>query len=255
MSRHHTILLASGVAFTTALGLLPSLVVVVAVYGLVASPSDVENHLAGLTDALPENVSELLITELQGVTSISSANITIGLAIGLLGAAYATSSVVNSLVIAIRVAHEQPSPHNWVQGRLFALRLSALGLLSTATMLWLVVVLPPVLRATRLQGSVDAIIDIARWPLVVVTSCGALAVLYRVVADQRGKRLGISAGAVAGTAIWVLSTYGLSLAYDNIDRLQSTFSTLGAVGALLIWLYLSALAALIGAEVDGQLRS
>ena len=55
---------------------------------------------------------------------------------------------------------------------------------------------------------------------------------------------------MAGTIMWVLSTYGLTLAYDNIDRMDSTFTSLGAVAALLVWLYLSALSVLVGAEID-----
>ena len=255
ISDHHTMLFASGVAFTSALGLVPTLVVIVAVYGLAASPSDVEGNIADLTNALPDTVRDLIVEELQGVTTTSSAKITVGLVVGLFGAAYAVSSVVNSIVIAIRVAHEAPSPHNWVQGRMFALRLSAVGILSTAVTIWLIVALPRVLDAAKVTGSVDLILDVTRWPAVVLTSCGALTLLYKVVAGQRGDVLGISAGAIVGTGVWVLSTYGLSLVYDNVDRLQSTFSTLGAVAALLIWLCLSALAVLIGAEVDAARRT
>ena len=54
-----------------------------------------------------------------------------------------------------------------------------------------------------------------------------------------------------GTTIWVLSTYGLSLAYEHIGQLESTFGSLGAVAVLMVWFYLSVLSALVGAEVDG----
>ena len=52
----------------------------------------------------------------------------------------------------------------------------------------------------------------------------------------------------------VASTIGLSFVYDHIDRLDSTFGSLGAVAALMVWLYLSAFAVLVGAEVDGLLH-
>ena len=51
--------------------------------------------------------------------------------------------------------------------------------------------------------------------------------------------------------MWVLSTYGLSVLYDHLGRLEATLGTLGAVAVLMAWFYLSALSALIGAEVDG----
>ncbi|MCB0991396.1 MAG: YihY/virulence factor BrkB family protein [Acidimicrobiales bacterium] len=250
MSRHHTMLLASGVAFTSALGLVPTMVVVVAVYGLVAEPSDVEAHVSQLAGALPVNARALIVSELQSVTAIGNAKISIGLALGLLGAAYAVSSVVNSIVIAIRVAHDMDSPHSWLTGRLFALRLSALSVLATAALIWLVVVLPPVLEAWSAGESLHTALSVMRWPVAVIISCVAIALLYRSVVGSLDGVLVISHGAMAGTIMWVLSTYGLTLAYDNIDRMDSTFTSLGAVAALLVWLYLSALSVLVGAEID-----
>ena len=114
ITRHHTMLIAGGVAFSCVLGLVPALIAIVAVYGLVASPSDVESNLEPLIEALPAEASELLIDQLKNVTLVSDAKITIGLLIGLLGVAWAVSNILNSMVMGIRIAHEMPSPHTWV---------------------------------------------------------------------------------------------------------------------------------------------
>jgi membrane protein len=255
ITEHHTLLVAGAVAFSSVLGVFPALIAVVAVYGLVASPSDVESNVAPLTEALPPEASDLLVDQLQNVTDIASAKMTIGLIIGLIGVGWAISNVMNSLVMAIRIAHEVPSPHNWVQGRIFALKLSLVAVLATAAMIWLVVVLPPVLDRTNVGGAFRWGLSIGRWPIVIVLSATGLALLYRAVVGYRtGRYHAISVGAVVGTAIWVLSTYALSVAYDYIGRLESTFGSLGAVAALMGWFYFSAFAALVGAEVDGVLH-
>lgn len=255
ITAHHTMLVASGVAFSCVLGILPALLAVVAVYGLVASPSDVESNLAPLVDALPTEAGELLIDQLQNITSESSAEVTLGLAIGLVGVLWAVSSALNAMVMAIRIAHEMPSPHTWLKGRIFALKLSVVAVVATAAMIWLVVVLPEVLANSNLGDAINWALTIGRWPLVVLTSATGLAVLYRVVLGHRpGGRRTISIGAFVGTLIWVLSTFGLSIVYSYIGRLDSTFGSLGAVAALMVWLYLSALSALLGAEVDGALH-
>ncbi len=252
ITEHHTMLVAGAVAFSSVLGILPALIAVVAVYGLVASPSDVESNLAPLTEALPDEAAQLLVDQLQNVTDVDSTQITIGLAIGLVGVAWAVSNVINALVMAIRIAHEMPSPHNWIQGRIFALKLSLVAVVATAAMIWLVVALPPVLDRTNVGGLFRWVLSIGRWPIVLLVSATALALLYRAVVGHRtGRYHAISIGAIIGTAIWVLSTYALSLAYAHIGRLQSTFGSLGAVAALMAWFYLSAFAALVGAEVDG----
>jgi membrane protein len=255
ITRHHTMLIAGGVAFSCVLGLVPALIAIVAVYGLVASPSDVESNLEPLVEALPAEASELLIEQLKNVTAVSDTQITVGLVIGLAGVAWAVSNILNSIVMGIRIAHEIPSPHTWVRGRIFALKLSLVAVLATATMIWFVVALPRVLDRADLGGATRWAISIGRWPLVAVISATALALLYRIVAGHRtGRYHAVSSGAVVGTAAWMLSTYGLSFAYDHIGELESTFGSLGAVAVLMVWFYLSVLSALVGAEVDGLLH-
>jgi membrane protein len=252
VTAHHTMLVSSGVAFTCVFGLIPAMIAVVAVYGLVASPADVESHLRPLIEALPKDAGDLLITQLQNVTQVDTAKITIPLALGLIGVIWAISSALNAMVMAVRIAHEMPSPHNWLQGRIFAMKLSFVAVLATAAMIWLVVVVPQVLDRANVGGVYRWALSIGRWPLVMFLSMIALALFYRAVVGHRtGRYHFISVGAIVGTGIWVLSTYGLSVVYGYFGRVESTFGSLGAVAALMAWLYLSALAALIGAEVDG----
>ncbi len=255
ITEHHTLLIASGVAFSCVLGLIPALVAVVSVYGLVASPSDVESNLEPLTDALPQDAAELIVNQLRNVTEISSSKVTVGLVIGLVGVAWAVSNAVNAIVMAVRVAHEMESPHTWVQGRIFALKLSLIAVLVTVSSIWLVVALPEVLDRDALGGDLERLLQIGRWPAVILISALSIALLYRAVVGVRsGRYRFISVGAVSGTVIWVASTVGLSIVYNYIGRIDSTFGSLGAVAALMVWLYLSAVAVLVGAEVDGLLH-
>lgn len=255
ITEHHSLLIASGVAFSSVLALLPALVGVVSVYGLVASPEDVESNLGGLTTALPEEAGDLIVRQLRNVTEISSSQVTIGVVVGLVGVAWAISNAVNAVVMAIRVAHEMPSPHTWLQGRIFALKLSLVGVLATASSIWLVVALPEWLDEYRVGSELERWIQVLRFPAVIITSALSIALLYRTVVGHRSGRYPfMSIGAITGTFIWVASTVGLSIVYNYIGELNSTFGSLGAVAALMIWIYLSAVAVIVGAEVDGLLH-
>ena len=63
MSDHHTLLAAAGVAYFFALALVPTVVAIVSIYGLVAEPHEVADQLEPLTDALPGEISKLVVTQ------------------------------------------------------------------------------------------------------------------------------------------------------------------------------------------------
>lgn len=249
---HHTMLVAAGVAFYSMLALIPALIAVVAVYGLVADPSDVEPQLQRLTEALPRDAANLLISQLESVTSAEPVGITLGLAASLVAVLWAISNAMNALVMAIRIAHERPSPHNWFQGRVFALWLSLVAVVVVAATLWLVVALPQVLGSADVATRIRQAIEIGRWPLAVLVSGLAQILLYRTVLGRReGTWHSITLGVVSSTLIWVGGSVGLSVFVNNVGRVESTFGTLGAVAVLMVWLYVSAFAVLFGAEIDG----
>lgn len=250
---HHTMLAAAGVAFYCALAVVPALTGVVAVYGLVASPDDVAEQLEPLTDALPAEAGELLVAQLEAVTRVGSAGNAIGLAISVVGVLWLISNAVNAMVMSIRLAHERRSPHNWIQGRIFALTLSAVAVVVVAAVLWLVIALPAVLDGTRADAWLESLLQVARWPAVIIVGVASQTVLYRLVLGPGALRYRVSIGAFAGTAMWIAGTAAMGVFMSNVDRLESTFGSLGTVAVLLFWFYLSALAVLLGAEIDAAM--
>jgi membrane protein len=256
VTAHYTMLIAAGVAFYCALASIPALVAVVAVYGLVADPQDVQSQVRPLTEALPQEAGDLLVAQLESVTSTPRVGVTVGLALGVIGLTWAVSNALNAIVMAIRIAHERPSPHNWVQGRWFAIKLSVAAILVVSVMLWLVVALPELLAERQLPGGgvVDDVVLYGRWPLVLIVSALSQAILYRLVVGRRYRSVHlVTLGASASTIIWVAGTIGLSMFVSNFTRLESTFGSLSAVVVMLVWFYVTAFAVMIGAEIDGLL--
>lgn len=249
-------LAAAGVAYYALLALVPALVAVVALFGLLAERDDVRDQLAPLTDALPSEAADLLVAQLESVTEAGQASTTVGLVLGLVGVLWLLSNAVNALVIGIRLAHERQSPHNWVQGRWFALRLSLAAVVVTTIMLWLVVALPRLLDLAELGDTLDGLIRILRWPTVLGFTAVSIGALYRSVLGRRtASLLPITAGVLSATGVWVGGTAVMTLFASEADRLADTFGTLGAVAVLLVWLYVTALAVLLGAEIDAALHT
>lgn len=253
VSDHHTLLAAAGVAYFFALALVPAVVAIVSIYGLVAEPHEVADQLEPLTDALPDEAGKLVVTQLRGVTSIGEGRVGISLAIGLFGLLWLVSNAFNSSVMAIRIAHARRSPHNWVQGRIFALKLSLVAMVVTTVVIWSVIALPRTLEAAGLTDGARPWLEVARWPLVLVLASVSLGWIYRMVVGP-ATRTGARVVAVGiGGIIWIGGTFGMSVAAASADQLQATFGSLGAVAVLLIWLYLSASSMLLAAEAESVL--
>ena len=253
VSDHHTLLAAAGVAYFFALALVPAVVAIVSIYGLVAEPHEVADQLEPLTDALPDEAGKLVVTQLRGVTSIGEGRVGISLAIGLFGLLWLVSNAFNSSVMAIRIAHARRSPHNWVQGRIFALKLSLVAMVVTTVVIWSVIALPRTLEAAGLTDGARPWLEVARWPLVLVLASMSLGWIYRMVVGP-ATRTGARVVAVGiGGIIWIGGTFGMSVAAASADQLQATFGSLGAVAVLLIWLYLSASSMLLAAEAESVL--
>lgn len=253
VSDHHTLLAAAGVAYFFALALVPAVVAIVSIYGLVAEPHEVADQLEPLTDALPDEAGKLVVTQLRGVTSIGEGRVGISLAIGLFGLLWLVSNAFNSSVMAIRIAHARRSPHNWVQGRIFALKLSLVAMVVTTVVIWSVIALPRTLEAAGLTDGARPWLEVARWPLVLVLASVSLGWIYRMVVGP-ATRTGARVVAVGiGGVIWIGGTFGMSVAAASADQLQATFGSLGAVAVLLIWLYLSASSMLLAAEAESVL--
>ena len=255
VSEHHTLLAAGGVAFNFAIALVPAVVSIVSLYGLVAEPDEVAEQLEPLTDALPEEAAALVVAQLRSVTTISTGEVTVGLVIGAVGLAWLVSNAFNSLVIAIRIAHGRKSPHNWVQGRLFAIKLSFFALIVTTVVVWSLIALPRTLDATGLGDSLRALLEVARWPLVLLFVAGSLQWIYRSVVGPARSITARHIAVLFGGFIWVGGTVGMARAATSADRLQATFGSLGAVAVLLAWLYLSACAVLLAAEAESVLST
>jgi len=82
VSAHHTLLAAAGVAYYFALALVPAVVSIVSIYGLIAEPDEVAVQLEPLTNALPQEAANLVVTQLRGVTAIGNGEVGLSLAIG-----------------------------------------------------------------------------------------------------------------------------------------------------------------------------
>ena len=250
---HNLTLIAAGVAFYAFLALVPALIAFVSVYGLVADESDVTRQVEDLGSSLPEEVSNFLVYQLTQIVNASGTGVSIALLIAIALALWSASSGMAALVTGIHIARELDEPKGFVvkRGKALALTLGAIVVLGIV--LFVIVAVPALIRDVGLGTGGRVVFEILRWPVLAVVMVMAVGVLYRfAVSESPTAWLGLaSRGAVVATCGWIVAS-GLFAVYTaNFASYGKTYGTLASIVVVLLWLWLSSLVVLVGAEVDG----
>jgi membrane protein len=201
---------------------------------------------------MPQPAFELMRGAFDEITEASGGGkLTFGIALALWTASSGMEAIIESLNVAYAVPEFRP---RW-RRRLVAIGLTiALGVL-VAMALFLIVASNV---AARVIGDNFPVLErIAAWSSMVQWAIGllflllALSLIFRFAPNLRQSRWeGNLPGAVLALIVWVLASVGLRLYLSTFDSFNRTYGSLGAVIVLLVWLYVSGAAILIGGELN-----
>lgn len=253
LREHNLTLVSAGVAFYAFLAFVPALIVIVTVYGLVAKPADIQRQVHDFGKALPDEVQKFIQQQITSIGSASRAGVSITLLIAVAIALRSASGGMAALVTGVNVARDQTEPKSFVKKRSKALALTFGAVVLLVVMMFLIAAVPSILTHAGLGTAGRVVFNILRWPLLAIVIVLGLGVLYRVAVEQpKQARLGlVTPGTLVATLLW-LTASGLFAAYTaNFASYSKTYGSLASIVVVLLWLYLSAIAVLIGAEIDG----
>jgi membrane protein len=121
---------------------------------------------------------------------------------------------------------------------------------------FLIAIVPALVDFIGLRSEAERFIEIARWPLLALAALLGLAVFYHLAPDRTRPRFRwVTWGAVAATLIWMGGSLLFAFYASNFGNFGKTYGALAGVVVLLLWLYLSAFAILLGAELNGELEA
>jgi membrane protein len=251
MDDHNLTLVSAGIAFYAFLAFIPALVAVVSLYGLVANPADVTRQVDDLAGALPDEARAFMTSQLQSIVASSSAGVTLAFGVGIAAAVWSASAAMVSLIRGIDLAQGRRKKRKFVAQRGLALTLTMGATVLVIVVVLLVASAPSLLANAGVGDAGRWVLNVARWPLIAGIMVLALAALYHVVAGRSG-RPQVGWGPVIGASLWLLASVLFALYTANFSSYSETYGTLASIVVVLLWLWLAALAALIGAEVDAQ---
>ncbi len=246
-------LLAAGVAFFGFLALFPGLVAIVLVWGLVGDPARMAAQAAALTQSLPPDARSVVATQVQSLTSTPRAALGWGTLLTVLLALWSASGGMNQLVTAITVAYDEKVKRGFVKKRALALALTVGAVVFLGVVLALVGAAPVVFSAVGLVGPLRWVAEVLRWVLVAALVMAVLAVLYRVAPDRDAPKFRwVSVGAAVATVLWLVASAGFSLYVSLFGHYAKTYGALAGVVVLMLWLWITSYAVLLGAETNAE---
>ncbi|GAA2108961.1 YihY/virulence factor BrkB family protein [Microlunatus panaciterrae] len=246
-------LLAAGVAFYGFLSLFPAMIALVLVVGLVADPATIADKVGSLMSAMPGPARDLVTQQLQSLTSSGQQSLGIGLVVSILLAFWSASGGVSNLVTAINAAYDENEDRGFVKKRALALGLTVAAIVFMTVMIILVAVVPAVLENLVGGGPLRWLLEAARWLLLLVCVVVALAVLYRVSPDRDAPKMRwVSTGAVAAAVLWLIASVGFSVYVSSFGNYAKTYGAFAGVIILLLWLWITSYAVLLGAEINAE---
>ena len=248
-------LLAAGVAFYAMLAIFPAIIALVTVYGMVADPAEVESQVGEFAKGLPSGADQLITEQLRNVVNAGEQALSIGLALSLLAVLWSASGGVQGLVKSLNLVYDERETRGFLKLRGLSLLLTLGAIVVAVVALALITVFPAVIDDLGLGEAGELAASIGRWVILALLVLVALAVLYRYAPDRANPRWRwVSWGAVVALVLWLLGSFGFSWYVDNFGKYNQTYGALAAVIILLLWLYLSAFAVLLGAEFDAEIE-
>jgi membrane protein len=253
MGRDHVTLLAGGVAYAWFLALFPGMIAAVMVYGLVTDPAEVEQQVANVAEGLPSEAQTLLTDQMRSIASGSDQTLSIGLVISLALALWSASAGIASLVEAVNIAYDEEEGRNFFVKRGLSLILTLGFLVFLALSIGLIAVLPIVLDQVGLGVVATTLVEIVRWVGLILIAVLSVGLIYRIGPDRSAPKVRwLSVGAVTAVALWLAASVGMTLFVDNFGSYGETYGALAGVVVLLLWLWITALAVLLGAELNAE---
>jgi membrane protein len=250
------LLVAAGVTFYGLLALFPATAALVSLYGLFADATTIDEQFRLLQGFLPEGGLDVIGEQVRRITAQGQS--TLGLTfLGTLGLAlWGANAGTKSIFDVLNIIYKEEEKRGFVKLTLWSLAFTVGAIAVALLALAAVVVLPVALQLIGVSEQRGAnLFNLLRWPLLYLLLLFALACLYSYGASRRHPQWRwVSWGSAIAGAIWLAGSLLFSWYVANFGSYNATYGSLGAVIGFMVWLWLSTIVVLLGAEINAAIE-
>jgi membrane protein len=246
---------AAGVVFYGLLALFPAITALVSLYALLADGHTINKHLADISGVLPQGAFQIVEDQVGRVLAKGNAKLGVAFLSSLALALWSANGGMKALIDALNVVYDEQEKRGFFKLNLVSLTFTLGGIAAVLAAIGLVVAVPLILAALGFDSIGGSIVQVGRWPLLALLLLFGLAVLYRFGPSRRAPRWRwISVGSVLATVTWLAGSALLSYYLANYGHYDATYGSLGAAIGLMIWMWMSTIVVLVGAELNSEIE-
>jgi membrane protein len=246
---------AAGVVFYSLLAIFPAVAAFVSLYGLIADASTIDTHLSLASGILPAGAVDILHEQITKLATKSDAKLSLGFLTGLGVALWSANAGMKAIIDALNVVYDEKEKRSFVKLNLVSLLFTFVAILSLMVALTAIVVAPIIFSMVGLSTFFSLAIVVLRWPLLLILAAVALAAIYRYGPSRREARWQWLSGGSVGAAIgWLASSFLFSWYIANFGAYNATYGSLGAAVGMMMWMWISAIVILLGAQLNAEIE-
>jgi membrane protein len=254
MNENRLLAVAAGVVFYGLLALFPAVTAFVSLYGLVADPSTIREHLSLVAGVLPQGALDIVNEQLLRLTAHRTSALSLGFIGGLLFALWSANAGSKAIMDGLNVAYGETEKRGIVLLNLVALAFTLGAIIALMLALSGVVIAPIVLSHFEWGSRIDALIGVARWPALLALALLGLTMLYRYGPSLGNPRwTWLFPGNVLAAAVWLAISALFSWYIASFGAYDATYGSLGAVIGMMTWMWISTIVVLLGAGLNSEL--
>ena len=254
ISADRLMLIAAGVVFYAMLAVVPAITALVSLYGLFAKASSINEHLNFLADVMPQGAYGLISDQVVRIAANSDGKLTFAFVVGLGLAVWSANAGMKAIFDALNIVYEEEEKRSFIKLNLISLAFTLGAVIVLLLAIGSVVVLPLVLAYLGFAAESQAgFLPLLRWPALFVVVMLGLELLYRYGPSRRhAKWRWVSAGGMFAALAWIAVSLAFSFYLSRFADYNATYGSLGAVIGLMMWLWISTLVILVGAELNSE---
>src|SRR6266511_3256103 len=247
--------LPAGVAFYSLVALFPAIAAGVSSYALFADAGTIAKHLSIAADVVPAGTLDLLSEEITRIAAKSDGRLTFGFVFGLGVALWSANAGMKSIFDALNIIYDEDEKRSLIWLNLVSLFFTVCAIAAAGLAIALVVVFLLLLAVFGLTSLDYPLVGYLRWPVMFVLIILGLAVLSRYGPSRRSaKWRWISVGSVFAALAWLAVSSLFSWYLASFANYNATYGALGAVVGLMMWMWLSTIVVLVGAELNSEIE-